>query len=60
MSAQITGLDLAEALASLPEQCDRDFARELFVIAEGSFMASMLERLDQEKTGKEEDGESNG
>lgn len=35
-----TGLDLAEALASLPDGLDRDLARELLIAAEGAYLAA--------------------
>jgi hypothetical protein len=44
MSGVINGLDLGEAMASLPEQgLDRDFARRLFMTAEAVFVAAWLE-----------------
>ncbi len=42
MSAIIVGLDLVEALASLPAGLDRDFARRLFLAAETPFVVEWL------------------
>lgn len=44
MSAAVAGLDLAEAMRSLPPcGLDRDFARRLFVIAEAFFIPAALQ-----------------
>jgi hypothetical protein len=37
MSGQITGIDMGEALAGIPQGSDRDFAQRLFAAAETSF-----------------------
>lgn len=47
MSGAITGLDMSEALASLPAECDRDFARRLFIIAELHFVIAINKKLEE-------------
>jgi hypothetical protein len=40
MDGALTGLDLAEAMASLPRGLDRDLARRLLIAAEAAFFAA--------------------
>jgi hypothetical protein len=40
MSAVVAGLDMAEAMASLPDGADREFAMRLFVIAEAAYVGA--------------------
>jgi len=40
MGGQVSGLDIGEALASLSEYCDRDFARGLLIVAESHFLVA--------------------
>jgi hypothetical protein len=40
MSGALVGLDLAEAMTSLPEGLDRDRARSLLIAAEPSYLAA--------------------
>jgi hypothetical protein len=40
VAGTIVGLDLAEAQAVLPRGCDVEFAKRLFVVAEGAFCAA--------------------
>jgi hypothetical protein len=40
----VVGLDLREALASLPPDCDRELARRLLLIAESHFVAAFNAR----------------
>jgi hypothetical protein len=49
MSGTITGLDLNAAMGSLPDDIDRDFARRLFVTAEGPFCTAIWRQTDKEK-----------
>lgn len=43
-SLRIHGLDLTEAMASLRDRLDRDFACELFLQAELAFLAALIEK----------------
>jgi hypothetical protein len=43
MTAIVTGLDLAEAMASVPEECDGALARRLLIVAEIPFVAAWRE-----------------
>jgi hypothetical protein len=40
---RLSGLDVGEALASLPADCDRDRARALLIAAEAPFLLAFLE-----------------
>lgn len=42
MSALVVGLDLAEAMASVPAEIDTTFVRRLFVIAESAYVPAAL------------------
>ena len=44
MDGILTGMDLIQALASIPAGLDREFARELFVTAEIAFVAAHLSK----------------
>jgi hypothetical protein len=48
MSGVITGLDMAEAMAMLPQGCDQDFARRLFVLAEFHFVTAINRKPDSD------------
>jgi hypothetical protein len=43
MSGGLVGLDLAEAMASLPDGLDRDRARSLLITAEAPYLAAWWE-----------------
>lgn len=43
MAGTLTGLDLVEAMASLPAGMDADFARRLLLAAEAPFVAAWLQ-----------------
>lgn len=47
MGGEIVGLDLTEAMASLPAGLDREFCRRLFVIAETEFLRALPREDDQ-------------
>lgn len=49
MSGALSGLDLAEALVSLPEECDREFARRLLIAGEAGFLTGDIERTKDAK-----------
>jgi hypothetical protein len=49
MSGHVVGLDLAEALASLPAGLDRQLCRRLLVIAEAAYLAAYWQREDAAK-----------
>jgi len=51
MTGLVTGLDLAQALVSLPADADREFSRELLIAAEAAFVSAVLRRA--EETSKE-------
>lgn len=55
MSGALSGLDLNEAMASLPDRCDRDAAREYFIIAERAFLLAHSERLASDRDDKDGD-----
>lgn len=40
MGGEIGGLAMAEALASLPEHCDREFSRQLLIVIERAFLSA--------------------
>lgn len=48
-SGALIGLRLNEAMASLPDGVDRDFACDLFVIAEIAFVRAAGEAADKRK-----------
>jgi hypothetical protein len=47
-SGALIGLDLAEAMASLPGGIDRERARALFIVAEIAFVQAFQKRKDFE------------
>jgi hypothetical protein len=53
MDAVMVGIDMADALASLPSGVDRDFARELLIVGEIAHVAETFKR-------KANEGEGNG
>jgi hypothetical protein len=55
MSGVICGLDLGEAMQTLPSGLDPDFARRLFVVAECSLVAAVHARLKAEKPDEQPD-----
>jgi hypothetical protein len=44
----LIGLDLAEAMASLPDGIDRERARALFIAAEAAFLQSFRNRKESD------------
>lgn len=53
LNGTITGLDLNEAMGSLPDAIDRDFARELMAVAEGAFCTASCRADDKPEVSKE-------
>lgn len=51
MAGLVSGLRMAEALASLPDGLDRDLARVLLIAAEAPFLAAHAEQWEAEKKG---------
>lgn len=49
MAGEIFGMDLGEALKSLPRGVDRDFARELLIAAEAATLVGLKKRDDNGK-----------
>jgi hypothetical protein len=47
-SGALIGLDLAEAMASMPAGVDRERARALFMAAEAAFVRAFQQRKDSE------------
>jgi hypothetical protein len=47
-SGALIGLDLAEAMASLPDDMERERARALFIAAEIAFVRAFHKRKDSE------------
>jgi hypothetical protein len=47
-SGAVIGLDLASAMASLPDSIDRERARALFIAAEAAFVRAFQKRRDFE------------
>lgn len=43
MAGVVVGIDMTEALLTVPAQLDREFAQRLFTAAEGPFCAARLE-----------------
>jgi hypothetical protein len=41
-SGERCGLDLVEAMASLPNECDRDRSRRFFIIAERAYLTALI------------------
>lgn len=48
-SGALIGLQLSEAMASLPDETDRRFARELFQVAEIAFVKAAAEDAEKHK-----------
>ena len=40
MAGAVCGLDLPQALAGIPDECERGFTRDLLLIAEMQFIAA--------------------
>jgi hypothetical protein len=49
MSGMLSGLDLAEALASLPDGLDRELAKRLLMAAETPFLIAWMQQHRTEK-----------
>jgi hypothetical protein len=49
MAGHVVGLDIREALATLPAGLDVDFVKRLLVIAERHFVAAWLARAMEQK-----------
>jgi len=49
MEGAPSGLDLTEAMASLPRGLDRDVARALLIAAEAAFLAALWRSQEQTK-----------
>jgi hypothetical protein len=58
MSGEISGLNMAEALASLPSWTDRDLARQFFIIAEIQTLSVLRSKSDDEQE-KRKDADRN-
>jgi hypothetical protein len=43
-SGALLGMDMADAMASLPDGLDRDRARALLIVAEAAFVGAALEK----------------
>jgi hypothetical protein len=54
----ITGLDLAEALASLPDGLDRDFARRLLIAAESGFVPAYVKKTAEDSPAQNPDADN--
>lgn len=44
LTGLVSGLDLREALASLPAGCDRGLAKRLLIIGEAAYLGAVLQR----------------
>lgn len=45
----LSGIDMTEAVASLPKGCDVEFARALLMAAEAGYMAGHIEKRVRDK-----------
>jgi len=52
LAGGLSGLDVAEAMARLPDGIDRDFARRLLTAAETPWLAAAWEKAEAEKQGE--------
>lgn len=49
MDGEISGIDISEAIASLPADCDAELSRRLLIEAEAGYMAGHAERKQRDK-----------
>lgn len=53
MSGALVGMDIAQAIASLPAHCDVEFSRRLLIAAEASYVAAWWREADRNQPAKD-------
>lgn len=49
MAGEMSGLILSEALASVPDDCERELVKRLLIVAEIAFLSARRQKADAEK-----------